>query len=75
MVPNAQQPWPTMTFVLANHDPDVVAGPLLNPLESDLCDERAWLGSHRSQLGAAISSLAPDPRSTHLQANIRTYAL
>jgi uncharacterized protein YqjF (DUF2071 family) len=74
-VPSAQQRWRMMTFVHVDHDPDVVARLLPEPLEPDLFDGRAWVGVTPFQLEAAVLPVAPGPRSTHVEVNVRTYAV
>jgi uncharacterized protein len=74
-VPSAQQGWNKLTFVHHAYDPDVVARLLPDPLAPDLFDGWAWVGITPFQLEAAVVPVVPGPRSTHVEVNVRTYAV
>jgi uncharacterized protein len=72
-VPSAQQGWEALTFVHFADEPDLVAGLLPGPLVPDLFAGHAWFGITPFRLHAAVLPMAPGPRSTHVEINVRTY--
>jgi hypothetical protein len=74
-IPSAQQGWRKLTSVHHAYDHDVVARLLPDPLAPDLFEGRAWVGITPFQLEAAVVPVTPGPRSTHVEVNVRTYAV
>jgi uncharacterized protein YqjF (DUF2071 family) len=72
-VPSVQQGWEALTFVHFPYHPDVVAALLPEPLVPDLHDGTAWVGITPFRLRAAVLPVAPGPRRTYVEVNVRTY--
>lgn len=72
-IPSVQQGWEALTFVHVPYEPDVIARLLPDPLTPDLHQGRAWVGITPFRLRAAVLPVAPGPRSTHVEVNVRTY--
>lgn len=72
-VPSAQQSWDALTFVHFAYDPDVIARLLPEPLVPDVHEGRAWVGITPFRLRASLLPVAPGPRRTYVEINVRTY--
>lgn len=72
-VPTARQSWEALAFVHFAYDPDVIAALLPEPLVPDLHDGLAWVGITPFRLRASVLPVAPGPRRTYVEVNVRTY--
>lgn len=72
-VPSVQQRWEALTFVHFAYDPELIAGLLPDHLAPDLHDGQAWVGITPFRLRASVLPVAPGPRSTYVEVNVRTY--
>lgn len=72
-VSSAQQRWEALTFVHFAYEPDDLSAVLPDGLELDCFDGAAWLGITPFRLHAAVVPVAPGPRSTYVEVNVRTY--
>lgn len=72
-VPSAQQSWEALTFVHFAYDPGLVAELLPGALVPDVYDGTAWVGITPFRLHASVLPVAPGPRATYVELDVRTY--
>lgn len=72
-VPSSQQTWEALTFLHLPYEPEVVASLLPDPLVPDLFEGAAWVGITPFQLRTSLVPVAPGPRATYVEVNVRTY--
>jgi uncharacterized protein len=72
-VASTQQGWEALTFVHFAYEPEAIASLVPAPLTLDTFEGRAWVGITPFRLQASVLPMAPGPRTTHVEVNVRTY--